>query len=94
MGCRHLHGSSCGSPGNCCSAHRWSECIDWLGVQLVSILTWPWHTVELCLLPILFRYCGTACSHADWPKHRNVCKALGQQRLAAKAAAAAAREAA
>lgn len=50
--------------------------------------------IELCLLPILFRYCGTACSHADWPKHRNVCKALGQQRLAAKAAAAAAREAA
>ncbi|PRW56662.1 MYND finger [Chlorella sorokiniana] len=35
-------------------------------------------------------YCGTACSHADWRRHRKVCKALGEQRLAAKAAKAAA----
>ena len=33
------------------------------------------------------RYCGTACSHADWHAgHKHVCKALGEARASAKAA--------
>ena len=33
-------------------------------------------------------YCGTACSHADWREggHRLVCKVLGAERQAEKAA--------
>ena len=42
------------------------------------------------LFPLATRYCGTACSHADWRAgHKRTCKALGaarqqQQRLGGK----------